>query len=128
MATVVTWNDVPMDADGQPLLVARSKRSYDHYLKWLADYLYRPSKADLKKSPLSIDAAWGLVIVIEIEIASWIWDHPFDDYPPGERKVGHVDFLHRKELSEILSRVPSHSDRLEVLDRFYGELARDAAK
>lgn len=77
---------------------------------------------------LSIEEAWPFVSQIESEIAAWIWEHLFDDYPPGNYQPRHADILHRVELSRILSRVPDHEDRHELLDRFYTELSRDSQK
>ena len=77
---------------------------------------------------LSLEQAWSRVIGIEIEIAVWFWEHPFEDYPPDNYQPRDADILHRPELSKILSRVPDYDDRREVLNRFYDELNRDAQK
>ncbi len=107
---------------------ARDERTYDLYLDWLADYLYRPSAKMPVKAQLSLEAAWSRIISYEIEIAEWIWDHPWQNYPPDNYQPRHMDILHRVELSKILSRVPDHADRRELLDRFYQELGRDEQK
>jgi len=77
---------------------------------------------------LSLEHPWTYVSSIQIEIAGWIWDHPFDDYPPDNYQPRHADILYRPELSQILSRVPNHDERRELLDRFYRELTMDALK
>lgn len=125
MKPVARWNDVPANASGVPLLVADSAGTYRRYLRWLARYLFRPRARE--PNPLPVARAWALIALIESEIAAWIWEHPHQDYPPSGR-VRHADFLHRQELSAVLSRVPSLEDRVQLLDRFYRSLARDGAK
>jgi hypothetical protein len=121
--------EVPLDAaTGTPLNVADSPERYDAYLNWLADYLYRPSEGTPKSAILPLEAAWKRVSQIESEIAWWIWEHPFDDYPPDKYQARHADMLHRVELSLVLSCVPAHADRRELLHRFYRELADDMSK
>jgi hypothetical protein len=114
--------------DGQPLNVARTEAEFEQYIAWLADYLYRPSAQMPASATLSLEEAWSRVIAIEIEIAGWMWDHPFGDYPPDNYQPRHADILHRVELCKILSRVPDPADRREVLRRFYVELDSDALK
>ena len=124
----VEFVEVPLDADGQPLNVTRSADDYSLYLDWIADSLYRPSAAMPASALLSLEAAWSCVSRIETEIAPWIWEHPFEDYPPDSHQPQHADILHRVQLSHILSRVPAHDDRRELLDRFYRELEIDSHK
>lgn len=114
--------------DGKPLNVANSEDNYALYLDWLADYLHRPSPMTPATAILSLEKAWSRVSRIETEIAAWIWKHPFDDYPPVNYKPRHSDILHRVELCRILSRVPDHADRRELLHRFYRELNIDSQK
>jgi hypothetical protein len=122
------FSTVPNDSAGNPLYVANGKPSVDFYLDWLADYLHRPSPEMPVSALLSLEAAWHKVIVIEIEIADHFYQHPFQEYPPENCKPRHWDFLHRVELSKILSRVQTHSDRRELLYRLYLELTRDSTK
>jgi hypothetical protein len=82
----------------------------------------------LASALLSLEAAWSRVSRIETEIASWIWEHPFEDYPPDSHQPQHADILHRVEVSHILARVPTHDDRRKLLDRFYRELEIDSHK
>src|SRR5690349_24854060 len=118
--------DVPSDLYGEPINVSSDEDSYNRYLHWLADYLYRPSPQMPASATLVLEEAWSRVSLLETEIAFWIWDHPFEDYPPDNYQPRHADILHRAELSRILSRVPSHADRHELLDRFYQELGVDS--
>lgn len=122
------FSDVPRDLDGQPLNVARTLAEFEGYISWLADYLYRPEAQIPDPATLSLEQAWSSISPIEVEIAAWIWDHPSEDYPPDNCQPRHADILHRRELSGILSRVPDHDDRRELLHRFYGELNSDALK
>jgi len=108
--------------------VARTQAEFDAYINWLADYLYRPRPQMPPSATLSLEQGWSSVVSIEIEIAAWIWEHPFDDYPPDNYRPRDADILHRPELSRILSRVPGCDDRRELLLRFYRELERDAMK
>jgi hypothetical protein len=109
-ASCDAFDAVPEGSDGLPMLVATTEEDYWLYLRWLADYLYRPE--DFPGESLRETEALSEVIGLEIDIASSIWNDPYADYPPASRNarthVGHADFLHRKELSEILSRVPSY--------------------
>jgi hypothetical protein len=122
------FSAVPSDGNGRPLNSVSNEWSYEFYLKWLADYLYRPSPFMPDPAVLSVEEAWSRVSKLEIEIAGWIWEHPFDDYPPDNYQPRHADILHRVELSRILSRVPGHGDRRELLHRFYSELEVDSHK
>jgi hypothetical protein len=125
-----SFSAVPDDVDGNPLLSTYDKFTYDLYLKWLADYLYRPKRNGVRLPDLSRDEAWSQISAIESAIAFWIWDHPGEDYPPDLRETDpqHADFPHRVELCHVLSRVPSDEQRVFLLDCFFQELARDAAK
>jgi hypothetical protein len=124
-----TFTAIPNDSSGEPLLATYDEQSFARYIDWLADYLYRPSTLTTSLA-LTFEEAWARVSVIETAIAHWIWDHPFEDYPPGldERTPRHADFPHRAELSHALSRVSCKEHRVDLLRRFYRELARDAAK
>ena len=122
------FSDVPSDQDGHPLNVTRTQAEFDAYVDWLADYLYQPSAQMPFSAILSLEQAWPSISRIETEIAAWIWDHPFDDYPPDNYQPRHADILHRRELSRILSRVADHGDRRELFVRFYRELGRDSLK
>jgi len=122
------FSGVPRNQDGRPLNVARTQAEFDVYIDWLADYLYRPRPQMPPSATLSLEQAWSSVVSIEIEIAAWFWDQPSDDYPPDNYRPRDADILHRPELSRILSRVPDHDDRRELLDRFFSELDRDASK
>lgn len=122
------FSDVPRDLEGQPLNLARTQAEFEAYVSWLAAYLYRPQAQMPRRAILSSEQAWSFVSRIEVEIAAWIWEHPSGDYPPDNCQPRHADILHRPELSGILSRVPDHDDRRELLDRFYSELSRDALK
>ena len=77
---------------------------------------------------LSLEQAWSHVSRIDTEIAFWLWEHPWDDYPPNNYQPRYADILHRPDLSKILSRVPSYRDRRELIDRFYRELNVDMLK
>jgi hypothetical protein len=120
--------DVPRDVGEQPINVSSDEDTYRRYLHWLADYLHRPAPKMPDSATLSLEQAWSRVSPLESEIAFWIWEHPLDDYPPDNYLPRHADILHRVELSRILSRVPSHADRYELLDRFYQELGIDSGK
>lgn len=125
-----SFSAVPDDVDGNAMLSTYDKASYDYYLTWLADYLYRPRHHGVRLPVLPLDEAWQRISAIESEIALWLWDHPGEDYPPnlGESEPRHADFPHRVELCHVLSRVPSGEHRVFLLDRFFQELATDAAK
>jgi hypothetical protein len=118
---------VPNDRNGEPLLFTYDDESYHLYLNWLADYLYRSKELE---PPLSFDEAWWGVGQIEDRIASWFLENPFETYPPGleEGDPEFADFIHRVELSAILSRVHDHEQRMQLLDRFYSELWIDMGK
>jgi hypothetical protein len=122
------FSGVPFDEDGKPINITRDERSYDIYLDWLADYLYRPSSRMPASAVLSLEEAWNRVGSFETEIAFWLWEHPFDDYPPDNYQPKHADILHRVEFSRVLSRVPEHADRRELLHRFYQDLEIDSHK
>jgi hypothetical protein len=124
------FDDIPLDLAGEPMRVAQSEREFIAYIEWLADYLFRPSA--VQEASLSLAEAWSELVGIEIEIANWIWTHPFDDYPPQERLppngARHWDILHREALCRILSRVPDRIARISLLNGFYTELNTDASK
>lgn len=126
-----TFDDVPLDATGHPMLVAQSAEDFKAYIAWLGDYLYRPDVDDLEV-PLSEQEAGLKLIRIEIEIASAIWKSPFDDYPPTDRLPPsgqrHGDILHRRDMSEVLSLVPERATRIRLIESFYAELNDDMAK
>ena len=126
------FNAVPTDESGRPMSAAYDEHTYEIYLKWLADYLYRPESVMPTSAILSLEDAWSKVSQIESEIAFYIWEHPWSDYPPSDEEnesaPSHGDYFHRPELSKILSLVPGHADRRELLHRFYQELSTDAAK
>jgi hypothetical protein len=122
------FSAVPKGVDGKPMNVAGNDENYAIYLDWLADYLHRPSSMMPPSANLSLEKAWSRVSRIESEIAEWIWQHPFDDYPPDNYQPRHSDILHRVELCRILSRVLDHADRRELLHRFYRELNIDLSK
>jgi hypothetical protein len=119
--------DIPFDRHGHPLTCIADAESYHRYIEWLADYLYRRT-ASAHDLALPLEAAWSQISSIEAEIAFWIWEHPFEDYPADNYQLRHADVLHRARLSEVLSRVASHEDRVELLDRFYRELEVDVQK
>ena len=124
------FEDLPEWRDGTLLMRAQDPEQYDFYLAWLADYLYRPEPAT---PPLTEEEAAIQVIGIESDIAEWIWEHPFEDYPFTEKEQhpelpGHADICHRKELSSILSRVHDKNTRIKLLHRFYTELEIDSHK
>jgi hypothetical protein len=109
---------------------AQSEPDFVKYIEWLADYLYRPGA--LSELNLSPAEAWSKLIDIEIEIANWIWTHPFDDYPPADllpsNGARHWDILHREAICQVLSRVPDRATRMRLLNNFYTELITDAHK
>ncbi len=112
------------------MLVATREEDNRTYIEWLADYLYRPSA--VPEEPLTEQRAGIGLIAIESEIASAIWDDPYADYPPQDRLPAnlarHADILHRKAMSQVLSRVPDRAVRIKLLHGFYAELNRDARK
>ncbi len=112
------------------MLAAGTEEDYAAYITWLADYLYRPT--EIGREPLSEKEAGLELVGIETEIADWIWNHPFEDYPPEDRLppngARHADILHRQSMSDVLSRVPDRAIRIKLLKRFYLELAADASK
>jgi hypothetical protein len=126
----VSFRAVPAGPDGEPLLVANDEWSFNRYVDWLADYLYRPHRLASPSPSLTVEQAWARVSAIEAEIACWLWEHPFEDYPPDATASmpRHMDYPHRVELSHALSRVPLKQDREELLRRFYRELFTDAHK
>lgn len=132
MVMTTAFEDVPLDASGNPMLAAGCEEDQMIYIDWLADYLYRPGA--VPQDPLSDQDAWIKLIRIEIEIMSAIWegDDPYADYPPQDRLPGngayHADILHRKAMSEILSRLPDRATRIKLLHRFYDELNTDLCK
>src|SRR6476646_2425178 len=97
------FSAVPYREDGQPLNLARTEAEFEHYISWLPEYLYRRRPQMPPLAILSLEHAWTYVSSIQIEIAGWILDHPFDDYPPDNYQPRHEDILHRPELSKILS-------------------------
>lgn len=130
MVMTTVFDDVPKDASGNPMLVAACEEDYMAYIDWLADYLYRPFAGP--QDPLSEQRAGIELVAIEIEIASAIWDDPSADYPPQDRlpanQASHADILHRKAMSEVLSRVPDRATRIKLLHNFYAELNADSRK
>ena len=124
------FEDVPDWKDGTLLMSTRSPEQCEFYLAWLADSLHRPKPSE---SPLAENDAAVQIIGIESDIAEWIWEHPFEDYPFTEQEQhpelpSHADICHRKELSSVLSRVPDKDTRVRLLDRFYSELDIDSHK
>ena len=113
------------------MLAASGESDYPAYIEWLADYLYRPGAED-DESDYSEKEAKGRLIDIEIEIADWIWTHPYDDYPPADslppNGARHADILHREAMSRTLSRVSDRAVRVKLLNIFYRELSDDAYK
>lgn len=130
IAMTTTFDEVPADASGNPMLVAACEDDFSIYIEWLADYLYRPNS--VPEEPLSQQRAGLALIEIEAEIAAVVWNDPYDDYPPEDRLppnlARHADILHRKSISLVLSRVPDHAIRLKLLQEFYAELNRDLCK
>jgi hypothetical protein len=124
------FDAVPLDAHGEPMLVATNEKDYQTYIAWLADYLFRPS--EIFGDSLSEQEAGLELIGIEVEIADWIWTHPIDDYPPEDRVppngARHADIFHREAMSRTLSRVADRALRIKLIDRFYVELDHDAHK
>jgi hypothetical protein len=124
------FDDIPLDLAGEPMRVAQSEREFIAYIEWLADYLFRPSA--VQEASLSLAEAWSELVGIEIEIANWIWTHPFDDYPPEDLRppsgARHWDILHREAMSRVLSRVQDRRTRTRLLNDFYTELNADANK
>ena len=130
LACSIGFDDVPTDAAGESMRAAQSEGEFNAYIEWLADYLYRPSA---EPGPcFSPDEAWSELIGIEIEIANWIWTHPYEDYPPEDRVppsgARHWDILHREAICRVLSRIPDSSTRVSLLRNFYTELIADAHK
>lgn len=125
-----TFDQVPADARGEPMLVAAGEEDYRIYIEWLADYLYRPSA--VAEEVLSEGCAGRKLIGIESEIASAIWMNSYEDYPPQDRlpanRARHSDILHREAMSRVLSRVPDRAVRIKLIDHFYTELDCDAHK
>jgi hypothetical protein len=119
-----------MDSLGQPMLAASNQTDYETYIAWLAGYLFRP--AETSEKSLSENEAGLELIRLEIEVAAWIWAHPFEDYPPVDRRppngARHADILHRESMSQTLSRVPDRALRIKLLNSFYRELSDDAHK
>jgi hypothetical protein len=132
MMVTTTFDDVPMDAAGNPMLAAACEEDYMTYIDWLADYLYRPGA--VPEDPLPEQRAGIELIGIEIEIMSAIWegDDLYADYPPQDRLPAngayHADILYRKAMSHVLSRVPDRASRIKLLHRFYDELNTDLRK
>ena len=126
-----SFDDVPITASGERLLRTTTDDEFAFYLNWLADYLYRPESLGCGEV-LDEDDARGLLIGIESEIAGKVWTAPYDDYPPPEKipasGAKHADILHRRQMADILSRVPDLDTRVRLLHRFYTELTRDLYK
>lgn len=126
----IGFDEVPLNVYGEPMLVARDVEEYWRYLDWLVDYLHRPD--EYPGTPLSYKVAQGELISIEIDIASAIWEDPFEDYPPpyllSYGSPRHADYLHREEIARVLSRVADRAERLNLLHRFYTELNFDSSK
>ncbi len=125
-----SFNDIPENSRGEPMLVATNEQDYQIYIAWLADYLFRPS--EISGQSLSEKEAGLELIGLEIEIADWIWTHPFEDYPPEDRVppngARHADIFHREAMSRTLSRVPDRATRIKLIHDFYVELDHDAHK
>ena len=125
-----SFDDIPADSRGELMLVAQNEKDYQIYIAWLADYLFRPS--EICGGSLTEQEAGLELIGLEIEIADWIWTHPYDDYPPPDRLplngARHWDILHRETMSRTLSRVPDRALRVKLLSSFYTELLDDAYK
>ena len=126
----IAFDDVPLDAFGDLMLVAGCEVDFMTYIAWLADYLYRPVGAI--EAPFDEDRAGRELIAIESAIATAIWANPWKDYPPGNllpaSGARHADILHRREMSEVLSHVTDRAVRIRLVHHFYDELNRDAHK
>ena len=126
------FSDLPRDVRGTKISVAYEGETYSCYIEWLADYLYRPAVVASDADTLSLKQAWPPVSSIAAAIALYLWQHPSEEYPParfrGIPRPIHADFIHRAELSDVLSRVPHRRDRRELLDRFYSQLVEDLKK
>jgi hypothetical protein len=126
------FDDALLDVDNRPVLAAHTEAEFQAYTAWLADYLYRPDQEPDAAMLLSREDAWSQLIGIEIDIADKIWTSPFGEYPSEEQippsGQRHVDILHRRELSQVLSRVADGATRVSLLRDFYIELLTDLAK
>ncbi len=126
------FSELPRDAQGTEISVALEGETYFSYIDWLADYLYRPALFGGEPDTLMVTQAWPPVSTIAAAIAVYLWQHPSAEYPPvryrGIPRPIHADYIHRAELAKILSRVPRHRERRELLDRFYSQLAEDLKK
>ncbi len=115
------------DIPGEPPREARGEYDHPSYLDWLAEYLYRPDA--YPGNTLDFDHARLAVHGIETKVAFVIWETAFDDSPPDHctppAGAMHSDFLYREALCRVLSRVPAHGDRVQLLDRFYCRLNAD---
>jgi hypothetical protein len=110
----------------------RVRSAYSRCIDWLADYLYRPAVMPSDAGTLTVKQAWPRVSAIGAAIAVYLWQNPSEEYPPVRyrgipRPIG-PDYIHRPELSKILSRVPRRKDRRDLLNRFYTQLAEDLDK
>ena len=125
------FSELPRDAKGLLVSVAHDAL-YSRYVDWLADYLYRPAVTPSDAGTLTLKQAWPPVRSIATAIAIYLWQKPSEEYPPvryrGIPRPIHADFIHRAELSKILSRVPRRKHRRELLNRFYTQLAEDLDK
>jgi hypothetical protein len=122
------FSELPRDAQGKQLSVADDAETYSRYIEWLADYLYRPAVVP-ESEALTLNEAWPPMSGIAAAIVLYLWEHPSAEYPPvrygGIPRPIHADYIHRAELSKILSRVPRFKDRRQLLNRFYTKLAED---
>jgi hypothetical protein len=67
----------------------------------------------------SLEEAWPFISRIEVEIATWVCDHLFDDYPPDNHQPGIPPFFTGRRNGFRCDRAPIRRG-LEALIGFFG--------
>jgi hypothetical protein len=122
------FTDVPTWC-GEPLLVCHGEPEYSFYIDWLANYLYRPHAP-----VVSIDPKERIRVLVRTvdRAVDAVRAEILDEPPPKLRYPAngaeHADLPFRRDLSRVLSGVPSKKERVDELRWWYTTYEIDCMK